>query len=1346
MAWLRELWTQIWITLVVAAVSLALYTSAGRQLIPLIETYKPDIEQQLSSVLKQPVVIGQLRGGWSRLSPQVTLSDVQLGPAGDGLHIDRMEAELDVSASLFYRLPVFRRIEVSGISAEVHQRSKTDWQIGSQWPLSFAPAAQTSAIPSTTGKPLATEQPLWLTWLSLQQTIVFSNWQLVAFDADNTREELAIEHLRWRNRGDNHELDGHLAWGREQLASVSVMASLDGDLWPWKDQSGEVYLDVESQEWSRWIPAELPDGLSVERLTAGARAWLSIRDGDMNALHLDADIPELKIHSRAQTLSLTGGKLSAGGRHNGDDWHLLVSPVFNEPLPLQQVSLSAISLAGGKGWQLGIPQLDLTAARQFLLDYQLLPAPFDRYVEATQASGQASQVRLSLLPGEHPQIDVRASLQEVSTVAYQGIPAFSGVSAALHLQPSGGVLTVQDDAFAIHLEGIYDQPWQLRQPSGRFYWALHPDYAQLQVHGLKAELEQTTEDGQTSSWPLAAELALALPLHHSTIEPAMSLLVGTPSLPVSLRGQLVPSVLDDGIRSWIRDSLLDGQLNDGAFVMHSVLSHDHPANSQTTQLYLNFDKARVRYLTDWPEMQNLSGRLLLRAPELDVRLDEGRTLGGTLSGRSGRIQIGPDARGKTHLNVNARIEGDSEEALQYLTATPLAAVVNHALDDWQAHGPMKAHLLLDMPLGQAHAEPKVQLDADIHDNQLTLDGLRLNFSNLKGNFHYNSEFGLTSDWLEGDIFAGHFSAGIDSKARAGGFDMVLTGKGNAQLASFREWMPSFLLEPVSGQLDYDARLVVGSNGVKFSLESGLTGTAIDLPAPIGKSAAEQRSLQVDLTPGQETRINMNYANRVRMALALGDDGVDRGQVYLGDSEPFLPGDKGIEIRGQVPETLNAADWWAAWQKLMAAAAAASPHTAAKTSAGERQTSGPVRSIDVSIGDVDAWGTVLGPTHVLGSQQWNEWEFNVASTLVQGNVQLKPGAQPIGLNLDYVHLPAGAEEDTAQETAAQDSSVADNSEATSAALPVIVDKPDPLAALQPADIPAIDLKLGELYIGSRNYGRWQLSSRPLANGVAVKIVDSDMKSMVVRGDMQWLRDGAQHRTVLDVLNISSKDVGRIQRSFRQDAVIEGKDMTSTLQLSWQGSPMAYNSKTLNGLASVRIKDGTMVAEGTGALKAFGALNFNSVARRLKLDFSDLYQSGVAFDTLKAKAKIDNGLLTLTEPLSLDGPGAKFLTTGSTNLVDETLDMKLVVTFPVSSTLPMVALLAGLAPPVAASIYVTEKLIGDELARFTSASYDLKGSWQKPDLKINQAFDNNVDGKKDRGLWERIKSIIGLDGDD
>ncbi len=1331
MTWLRELWTQIWITLVVAAVSLALYTSLGRQLIPLVETYTPDIEQQLSELTGQPVSVGQLQGDWNVLSPLVRLRDIQLGPAGDGLHIGYMEAELDVSASLFYRLPVFRRIQVSGVSAEVHQLSPKQWRIGSQWALNFDRPAP-PAVDNVSAASVA-DTPRWLAWLELQQSIIFDNWQLVAFDPDNTREDLNIDHLVWRNQGDSHELDGNIAWGREQIASIRAMASLDGDLWPWKDQDGEVYLDIQPQEWSRWIPSDLPGGLNVDQFSASAQAWLSIRDGDLNALYLDAGIPQLTIRTRADTLELSEGRLIAAGQHNGDDWHLQVRPSFRETLPFSQFSLSQIALPQKKGWQIGIPRLQLSAAREFLLRHDLLPAPFDRYVDNLNGRGSAEDLRLSLIPAQPWQVDVRGRLNEVSVDAYHGIPAFSGVSGQVHLQPGAGVLTVNGDDLDIHLADVYDNGWSLHNLSGRFYWQILPDYSRLQLHGLRAALADSGEY-RDYSWPFAAELALALPHHGGAKERAMSLLVGMPKAPARLKNQLLPALLGDSLQDWIRTSVTAGDFSDLSFVLNTVLEKDHADNSITSQLYMGFSDARLQYLSDWPALEKLKGRFLLDSSDIDVWVDEGTTLGGTLIGQSGRVQLRPSAAG-TLLTVNARLQGDSSEALRYFTETPLQETVSHAFDSWQASGPVRAQLAMAMPLGDGHGSPDIRLDADVSSNRLSIRDLNLNFSGLNGELRYSSAKGLLSEHLEGETFGGHFTASIDSRARAGGFDTVLNASGQAGWQAFRQWMPSFLFDPLSGHLTYTSQLTAGGDGVRFRLQSDLQGTQIDLPYPMGKDSATSRPLTVMVKPGKETRINLNYDQRVQAALALDNGRIDRGQVYLGDSDTFLPSDKGLEIRGHIPQPVKAAEWWDVWQRMMMLMAAEDKPTQSATAAAAgtgstEAASGPVRAIELSLDAVDAWGIPMGPTTVTGSQQWNEWSFNVDSTLVKGRAQLQPGNEPVQLDLDYIHM-----------NGAQSTAVAATTPAVAPPVSVPAEEDtDPLQNVDPADFPAADMRLAELYIGTRNFGRWNLQARPLEQGMAVKIVDSDMKGLAVKGDLQWTRRGDEHHTSLDMLNITSNDIGRVQRAFRQDAVIEGKDMRSILQLSWQGSPLNLDIQTLNGLASLRIRDGNMAAEGTGALKAFGALNFNSIARRVRLDFSDLYQPGVAFDILKGKAKVENGLLTLTEPLVMDGPGGKFLISGSTDLQQESLDMKMAVTFPVSSTLPIVALLAGLAPPVAASIYVTEKLIGDELARFTSASYDLKGSWENPELTINKAFDDEVDGKKERSLWQRIKSIF------
>ena len=1338
MVWLQALWTQIWVTLVVAAVALALYTSLGRQLIPLVETYRGDLEQQLSEAIGQPVFIGQLKGGWNRLSPRVEIRDIQFGPAGDGISVQQVEAELDVSASLFYRQPVFRHIIINGVASEVHHLGGTQWRIGSQWLLDLAgkdqPAATTESAPAQ-----QEGTPSWVRWLQRQQNIELTDWQVVAFDPDDTREVLNVDRLALRSQGNNHEFDSHIEWGREQVASIRAMASLEGDLWPWREQHGDLYLDVQSQEWSRWIPDALPAGLSVDTFSAGAEAWLTIRDGDLNSLYLQADIPQLLINTRDQPVDLSNGTLVVAGEHNGDDWHLQVRPRFDQSLPVNDFSLSSIALQGHKGWQIGIPQADIASATQFLEQHSLLPSPFDRYISNINASGQATDVHLSAIPGSPWKMDVRASLHEVSTTAYKGIPAFTDISGRVQLQPSGGRLEVEKEDFRMLLSGIYDNPWNLKQASGRFYWSVEPDYARLEVNGLQGYLSGTEE--APGIWPVAVELGLTLPRIGSEKESAVSLMVGMPDADASLRHQLVPSLLSDGIRDWINTSVTAGKFSGAAFVMRRPLHDDVHNNTQSAQLYLNFTDARVKYLPDWPAAEGLSGRLLLRSPELDVRLDKGHTLGGRLVNRSGRVTIRSGQQGQPQLNVRAHLRGQSSEALKYFTSTPLQSVVNNALDSWQAEGPVDAALQLGLPLGQEEAQPDIRLEADIADARLRIPDLDLSFAGLNGRLNYSSSAGLTAESLSGSTFGGEFEATINSVKRGSDFDIQLRASGNAGLDSVREWMPTVLLDPVSGSLDYQAMLSIAGGELTFVLDSPLQGTTIDLPYPYGKQADEERDLVVEVQPGRETRIHLVYDQRVRAALALDDAGLSRGQVYLGDTEPFLPSDKGLEIRGHIEETLQADAWWATWQHMLALleqeeagqSAGSSSAGSGTGSVSRAQASGPVRKVDLELSNVNLWGTPSGAASVSASQQWNEWQFRFDSELVKGKATLYPDNSPLDLNLDYIHWPPDDDELEAQ--VAGGAAQSDSDGQTPAEVVT-----DPLQDFDPADVPALNMTLAELYVGTRNFGRWQLESRPHDQGLVLHILDSDTKGLEVKGDVFWQQTESGQRTRLDVLNLSSKDLGRIQRAFRQEAVLEGNDMKAALQLSWQGSPLAFNLDTLNGLASLRIRDGSMAAEGTGALKAFGALNFNAISRRLMLDFSDIYQEGVAFDTLKGKARIENGVMTLTEPLTMDGPGGTFLTSGSTNLVDETLDMKMVVTFPVSSTLPVVALLAGMAPPVAASIYVTEKLIGDELARFTSARYNVNGTWEQPDLKIDKAFNDNIEGKKKRGFWQRIISVL------
>ena len=81
--------------------------------------------------------------------------------------------------------------------------------------------------------------------------------------------------------------------------------------------------------------------------------------------------------------------------------------------------------------------------------------------------------------------------------------------------------------------------------------------------------------------------------------------------------------------------------------------------------------------------------------------------------------------------------------------------------------------------------------------------------------------------------------------------------------------------------------------------------------------------------------------------------------------------------------------------------------------------------------------------------------------------------------------------------------------------------------------------------------------------------------------------------------------------------------------------------------------------------------------MKLDFKDLYQSGLSFDRFEAAINIADGLARTSEPMDLRGPTARMRLSGESDLRRNLIDADLVVSLPLGSNLPWVAGLAGRA---------------------------------------------------------------------
>ena len=207
------------------------------------------------------------------------------------------------------------------------------------------------------------------------------------------------------------------------------------------------------------------------------------------------------------------------------------------------------------------------------------------------------------------------------------------------------------------------------------------------------------------------------------------------------------------------------------------------------------------------------------------------------------------------------------------------------------------------------------------------------------------------------------------------------------------------------------------------------------------------------------------------------------------------------------------------------------------------------------------------------------------------------------------------------------------------------------------------------------------------------------------------------------DINGKSLADLDTLVGAEIPFRSKNTAVKLDVDWPGRPDQFDVSGLSGSVSVRFDDGVILEGNNTAqlFRVFNLLNADTLWRRLKLDFSDLYEAGVAFDAISGKASMINGLLTLDPELQVVGPSGAFKLTGTSNMIEETLDMRMVVVLPLTQNLPLAALLMGAGAPIGGALFVLDKVLGDPLSKLTSATYSVSGSWDEPDVRLRRVFD-------------------------
>ncbi|MDL0432059.1 AsmA-like C-terminal region-containing protein [Marinobacter sp. TBZ242] len=364
------------------------------------------------------------------------------------------------------------------------------------------------------------------------------------------------------------------------------------------------------------------------------------------------------------------------------------------------------------------------------------------------------------------------------------------------------------------------------------------------------------------------------------------------------------------------------------------------------------------------------------------------------------------------------------------------------------------------------------------------------------------------------------------------------------------------------------------------------------------------------------------------------------------------------------------------------------------------------SLDIAVNSLFLGERQLTDIDISARQDNGQWVIDAESEWLAGSVFWPGDDSPVTVDLERLKL-ARSDDAPDDET------------------PPLPEPEEQLRAFRELSMenwPDIDLHIAGLQLGEDDAGAWSLGLRPEATRLRIQDIAGNLKSLTLGGELVWSIAGGRETTRFtgDITGQSLADLGNL---FGTEIPFRSESTAVNMDIDWQGGPNEFDLSRLSGSVSARFDDGVILEGNNTAqlFRIFNLLNSDTLWRRLQLDFSDLYEAGVAFDAISGKASMINGLLTLDPELQVVGPSGAFKLTGTTDMIEETLDMKMVVVLPLTQNLPLAALLMGAGAPIGGALFVLDKVLGDPLSKLTSATYSVSGSWDEPDVRLRRVFD-------------------------
>jgi uncharacterized protein (TIGR02099 family) len=692
-------------------------------------------------------------------------------------------------------------------------------------------------------------------------------------------------------------------------------------------------------------------------------------------------------------------------------------------------------------------------------------------------------------------------------------------------------------------------------------------------------------------------------------------------------------------------------------------------------------------MPQWPRLSEGVAEAHFINNSLQVELQNGLLLGSQLGDVTVEIE---SLKGGSPVKINGNASGPLQDLMAILGDTSLGEKFDTFVNAVEVDGLVETRIDLAIPLKK---RDKLKIEGEVNFDQvgLLINKADLKIDSLAGTLRFNRT-GVEGKGIKARLLGEPIVFDVLPHSHDGDHWTRIKARIPINLPRLKEQFPDWRLDYFKGIGEGDIEVRIAHHQslvpVRMHLVSDLRGIAITMPEPLGKEAESELRLDLgaDLRSDQSTELRIRYNDQTRALFRFFEAKEKNWIAAIGFSQEALSlqGEEGFHMSGHL-HRLNA-DRWISW--------------VAQLSASGRGSLPPI-AMDLRVDELIALGTVCPEARFTYKNYADGYRIDLISETAKGVMQV-PGEleqRPIFGRFDYIkfdikELAKGITGGESKQHQASD--------------------------LDPRDLPAINLTVDELYINDNPVGKGYMAWRKEEDGITIDSLALVGDKVDLSGQGYWRLTPKGHSTSLN-LAFHTDSLGDLQQALGLTSGIEQAPTDVKAELYWPTSPLEIGAEKLYGSISLKVDKGMVNNVDPGVGRLIGLFSLNALGKRLALDFSDLFSTGLAFDAIEGNFTINDGD-AYTSDLTLKSTAAVVDIRGRTGLATRTYDQKMVVTPNVSATLPLLGTLA-INPTAGVALAMTQKLIGRLFDRIVMRTYEVTGSWDEP--QFIQLYQNEED---------------------